>query len=248
MTILRKNYVTSIIPGDPGQLAIPSSPYVPGYYSNEEVFGLHWMDSSSVYLPDATANEQAFLDDILHAITVQEVSVTKQVYHPPQPAVQGSEGIPPTPSQIDRSLNKGWNSYARSIDKLVAGDYFVCTASNGITGAFMCLGHVGKQGDTIESFPHSIKIEPGGISAYEYGALVETLKVSHAAESFVRIHRQEDNAIVYVVVTGTETVVLKSAVKASVGELYIYGYLYSGGDRITSAALETGRVVFGGTK
>ena len=63
----------------------------------------------------------------------------------------------------------------------------------------------------------------------------------------VRIYRQPANVIVYMAKTDAVSVVHTSTVPAAsrLFSLYAYGYLYTAGDKVTSAVFKTGAVQYG---
>lgn len=144
--------------------------------------------------------------------------------------------------------NRGWNSWARSIEPLTAGNYLLFTVGSGGEGSLLAIAPMGWEGRNIARFSHALIADVRGIKVYEYGQIIATIKSSRQASSLVRIHRQADNSIVYVVTTGTETIVHTSnePLPYHIGKnVYTYGMLYSSDDRVTSSAFESGVVQYG---
>ena len=142
-------------------------------------------------------------------------------------------------------LDKGWNAWARSIDPLEAGNFFQATLPVGIEAAFFALAPKGYDGRHISSFSHGVMINVGGITVREKGTHKAGLNSSYTLSSKVKIFRDESGVIYYVVTTGTETKFYKSPLVRQENQafpLYIYGYLYSGGDRVETNEFIAGRV------
>lgn len=160
-------------------------------------------------------------------------------------AVAGSAGVPPTPQQISRSLNVGWNSSARSIDPIPYGNFVQYSAAPGASGSFLGLGVAGKDRQGIGAFSHGLLVDLSGVWVYEAGVAMIRLSTSYDGTEKLRIVRQVDGTIAYLLIKGSQTVAHTSAVVGSKLPLYGYGYLYSGGDSINSADIITGEVQYG---
>ena len=165
------------------------------------------------------------------------------------PATDGSTGYIDIPySYIVEALNKGWNSWARSIDPLAEGKYLIFSIMAGVNASQLAIGPKGKEGQGINTFSHSLIIDSEGIKVYENAVQITTLKLAQVAESLLRIYRHSDNTIHYVVTTGTETIVHESALACPyplVVPLYVYGHLYTSGDKVLSADFESGEIHYG---
>jgi len=144
-------------------------------------------------------------------------------------------------------LSSGWDTTARSISPF--NSYLRFTVGD-ISGACMMIGPARMDGLAITQFSHGMAIDITGVHVYENGVFKASLRSVPSFDSEFRIYRQENNTIVYAVVTGTETVVYHSTTPSPVPEfidLYAYGYLYSSGDKVTAASFEDGEVLSTGT-
>jgi len=178
--------------------------------------------------------------------TTTNVSYTVETVMPAQDATTGST-TPLTYTEILKLTNSGWNSWARSIDPLAAGKFIKYTAASGVTSACITIANKGMEGAGVARFTHGIICDSSGVRVYENGAMVKTLYATQTALSELRIYRQSSNTIVYMAITGTSSVVHTSTVpaKSLLIPLYAYGYLYTAGDRISSAVFKTGEVQYG---
>jgi len=150
--------------------------------------------------------------------------------------------------QIKEILNLGWNTWARSIEPIPVGGYIVCTLMDGVMGACIAIGREGMEGQSISAFQYSLIIDRTGIKAHENGVVVDEIRAEHSLLSEVKIYRQADNSIVYVVTTEKETLVYTSNLENLFPPfipLYVYGYLYSSGDKVLSAEFANGTVQYG---
>jgi len=163
-----------------------------------------------------------------------------------QDATTGSS-TPLTYTQILRLTNSGWNSWARSINPLSAGTFIKFTAASGVTSACVTIANKGMEGAGVARFSHGIICDSSGVRVYENGAMVKTLYATQTALSELRIYRHSNNTIVYMAITGASSKVHTSTVpaKSLLIPLYAYGYLYTAGDRISSAVFRTGEVQYG---
>lgn len=286
MTILRKDYVTSVILGTPEIQGVEGTPGRPAYWSLERVSSYEWVDApgvtwkkvpidysgsttgfwtydqtgKAIWVSTAGMTDPVLLgnmwrwvplylgsENIPPGLTLKRYQkVTKLVptYHRAEPAVATVPYSPAKPNQISYSLNAGWNSYAISINPLEKGKYLLFNVASGITGAFVGIGPRSKYGAQISSFTHGLLIDPSGIKVYENGEVKATLRSSAKTLSMMRIYRLADNTIVYAVTTESESAAYESTVAAYAGDLYVHGFLYSGGDQILSAQFLTGDVSF----
>lgn len=226
--------VASTITGQSGNIlnwtgiAIPQM--AAGYNSPSELYQMGGVPS---HLPPATS------------VTQKTVTVTTTM---PEIPAAPTETFSVT-SVVQELLNSDWNSWARSIDPLVLGGYVEFTSADGTTGAVLAIGAQGMDGLPISKFSHSIIVDLDGIHIHEYGHIDSHLRTGRVTPtSKIRIYRQPDNSIVYVVTTGAEVFVHTSQVLSaypSIAPLYVYGYLYSSGDALTSTAFAVGTVQYG---
>lgn len=168
-----------------------------------------------------------------------------RTWMPAQPAIASISATPPTPSQINYLMNKGWNSWSVSIDQILPGKFMEYTLSPGISASFVGLGRVAQAGDNINTFQHGILVDNSGIWAFESGVKVEQIRTTYSGSTIIRIYRQSDNTIVYLAITGTESLIHKSTVPAMQIPLYAHGMLYSSSDTMNSATITVGEVKFG---
>lgn len=172
--------------------------------------------------------------------------VTATYWIPPTIAVPAIPAIPPTPTQVNRYTNEGWNTSARSVAQLTPGNYFRFSVMSGVSGAFLGIGPDGLDGQGISKFTHAIICDRAGVHIQENNVQVALLKNRQYASSLLRIHRHVDGHIVFVSTTEQETLVYTSAVPYSVlVPTFVYGILYSSGDQILSAEYKTGIVSYG---
>jgi hypothetical protein len=172
----------------------------------------------------------------------------QQTYHPAVPAVASVSMVAPTPNEIAYHNNYGWNSYAISKEPLLPGEFIEFTVSPGATGVFVGIGGTHQYSQRIESFRHGLIADTVGLHIYEDGVTKSALRNTITPASTVRIYRQQDGEIVYVITTITksiETAVAKSTQPITRGDLYAHAYIYSSGDQIRTASFKTGKVVFG---
>lgn len=163
-----------------------------------------------------------------------DIDATK-IWHPPLPAIPGTTVTHTTSSKINKLLNKGWNSWARSINPLIIGEACVFTVMSGVFGAILGIASVGVETRGSGVFSHSIVCDVRGVHIRENNRQIKTLKNLQTSVSVLRIHRQEDGSIVYVATTDTETLVYTSLLPCpKYLTLYVYGLLYSSGDKVTA--------------
>jgi hypothetical protein len=167
----------------------------------------------------------------------------------PQGAVIAQVARSASPQHVLAKLaSHGWDTHARSVDPLSVGKCFEFTAAEDVTGACLIIGPKGLDGRGIHQFTHCLVVDGSGVRVYEGGRFKEHLRGSHNALASLRIYRQEDNSVVYVVTLGTETIVYTSTAHLAVPamfDVYVYCYLYASGDKVTSAEYKTGKVQYG---
>lgn len=159
------------------------------------------------------------------------------VYSPP---VEVIETPAYTEYQMRQLLNKGWNSWARSINEIPVGGFVSITVATGVSGACLAVGPAGKDGSPLADFSHSLIIDAQGIKVQERGVSGRILLGSQTESTAIRVFRMVDNSVVYAVTTGKKTVVHLSATKLPFLRsfpAYAYAYLYSSGDAVASAIL-----------
>jgi len=176
----------------------------------------------------------------------QSVQVTTTV--PAADAQEPEYSTRYTSAVIEQSLNLGWNSSARSINELSSGSYIEYTLAKGNQAAHIGIGAEGGDGLSYHNFSHGLVVDVDGIKVVEGGAIVATLATSYDSDTRLRIYRHADRTIVYVAITGTKTTVYTSKKPFSLAPFtpaYAYGRLYASGDKVTSAAFQSGSVAYG---
>jgi len=250
-TRLRKNITTTIIPGNPGVPTTAGSPYKPAYSLTSEVYVTTWRDHITkevvaVWESSSLEGASAWWSGVgppLGDPTVTTRTVT--TYYPAVAAVPGSAGVPPTATQILQSLNHGWNSHARSVNPIPAGNFIQYAVAPGVMGAFLGLGQRGMEGRGPHLFRHGLLVDHSGVWVFESGVKVKRIRTAHLGTSRLRIVRQPDNSVVYLISTGSETIAHTSGEKASILPLYGYGLLYMGNDTMRNAEITSGKVQYG---
>jgi len=179
----------------------------------------------------------------------QTVPTTTYTVETIMPAQEPTTSInePLTYQEILQLTNSGWNTWARSINPLASGTFIKFTAASGITSACISIANKGMEGAGVARFTHGIICDQNGVRVYENGAMVKTLFSVQTELTEIRIYRQPDNVIVYMAKTDAVSVVHTSTVPAAsrLFSLYAYGYLYTAGDKVTSAVFKTGAVQYG---
>ena len=249
---LHKNMIRTYIPGNPGTPSTPGSLGNEPYCTTEAVGSVdnppigqtgydYGSDTGGSAVPNTNPPYTA-----PDAPPAEETEYVTTCYPASEPET-GTPGIPPTAGQIITGLNIGWNSWSRSVDQIDTDRYLRYTMANGVTGVFIGVSTHGVEGQQIASFKHGIIVDLTGIHIYESGVVVQTIRDSHSSESYIRIVRQIDNSIVYVVTTGTQTIVhvRGAATQSKLMPLYAYAYIYQSGDVVISNEIKTGEVLFG---
>ena len=249
---LHKDRTVSIIPGNPGVEPIHGAMGRSAYFSTKKTTvivysgtaGWDWFLYGYISLSMVSGYFAAYIPTAIQA-TIIEKNIT--TYHPAVQRTPGTTGVPPTAGQIITGLNVGWDTWSRSIDKIDTDKYLIYTVANGVSCVFVGIGPNGVGGQKISSYKHGIIVDTTGIHIFESGSIVLTIRNNHTSESYIRIVRQIDNSIVYVVTTGTETIVHVSgaATHSKFMPLYAYAYIYTSGDVIISSEIKTGEVLFG---
>ena len=171
--------------------------------------------------------------------------VQNTIWVPPVAGTPGTPSLPTTYTEIRVIKNKGWNTWARSIEQLTKASFFNFTCYKANEGLFLGVGPSSQLGNPISSFSHAIIADVSGIKVYEFGVVVATLLVAYSELSNIKIFYQADGSVVYVVTTSTETLVHTSSILYTLTEAYIYGYIYSSDDEVLSHEYITGSVQYG---
>jgi hypothetical protein len=271
MTVLRKDFKTTVIPGNPGVPTVLGRPEVPGYYKTTTtgrwIYGYTTsynfatgqrlcnspIDPYEVSRTPCYYSEGVSVTDVTLRFPVVSPNAvyseeTTTEYVPATPAIQGTEGVSPTRTQIVRSRNEGWRSWSRSIDSLEAGNFLAYSVATGVRGVMIGIGSLSDVlTRSITAFRHGIIVDKTGVKVYESGGVVTTLDTHYQAVSEIRINRRTDNQIVYLLITGTDNYIHVSGTDLEFAGLTLYAsaQMYSGGDQITSSTMRTGNVQFG---
>jgi len=183
---------------------------------------------------------------IPYFIQPSSASTVEVTTHTSMPAVAESPAIQLQTWQINMITNRGWNTWARSINPLLPGNYLLFAMPQSIDSGCLAIGPKNMEGLGIARFSNSIIVDKDGAKAHEYGVVVQSMNSAHSGLSALRIYRHTDGSIAYVVTTGTETFVHTSSSPYPLATpLYIYGYLYASGDQVSSASFVTGEVNYG---
>lgn len=165
---------------------------------------------------------------------------TKYVYSPPVAAIPAVPYSPPTPAQISVSLNQGWNSYARTVDKLLPGTFLEYTVKHGSHAVLMAVGKRGMEGAALPAFPYGVLVDTTGAYSFESGVAVALAGTTPGLP--IRIARLSDGRIVYSV--GGEAAKISAVGTYDLyDELYVYGLLYAGYDEVTTAQYIAGDLI-----
>jgi len=166
------------------------------------------------------------------SLYVSSSTDSTKVWHPPMPAVSGTTTTYSS-SVVEKVLNRGWNTSARSIALFDIGDCCVFNVADGVSGAILGVAPKGADGDVPRALTHAIVCDVAGVHIRENNITVTTLKDLQTSVSILRIHRQTDGSIVYVATTATETLVYTSNLPLpKYLSVYVYGLLYSTGDKV----------------
>lgn len=192
-----------------------------------------WIISDGYTVPDVDLFETKLGDLIsVDSLYVSTSTDATKIWHPPMPAIPGTTTTV-TSATVTKVLNKGWNTSARSIATFDLGDCCVFNVADGITGSIIGVAPEGSDEIIPAALSHAIICDIAGVHIRENNVTVKTLKDLQTSVSQLRIHRQTDGNIVYVAITGTETLVYTSSVPLpKYLSVYVYGMLYSSGDKI----------------
>lgn len=257
MTILTKDISYTYIPGNPGVVGTAGSPYIAPY---------------CVFLPGVTNTTATNSGKTQVWIETEDNPLTSgneaggyfvwvdrpggigggsgssytlpgtTICYDAVPAVPSVPYEPATPSQVTAYYNEGWNSHSRSISSLATNEIFYCTVSPGTVGGFIGIGKKGMDGRTLGSFSHGVFVDSSGVYVYESGVKVATLATSALGSAELRITRRLDNTIEYFIGIGAYTSQVDFPIADGI-PAYVYAYLYSGGDSLLTAGLESGEWV-----
>lgn len=237
MPKLIKNVATTYIPGDPGNLGSPYIPPRPARTVVEER-----ITCSGLWAADPVLTTSGGSVSVSFGApgTIVCTAENVLVYYPATGAVAAVPYAPPTPEQTIVSLNQGWNSYARTVGRLLPGAYFEYTVKYGSHAVLLAVGRAGMEGAPISDFPYGVMVDTAAIYSFESGSAV-ALASGNTPDLPFRIARLADGRIVYSV--GSEVVRISAIDTYDVfDELYVYGLLYSGHDEVTTSEFKTGEL------
>lgn len=235
---LTKNILSTFIPGNPGVPAFAGVPATPAFCSTEVVTDCTWFPNPTItwgplgipyYMGIPLWQIAGGVGVQINKWNCQPKSMT--TCYPAQPAIPGTPGIAPTPSQIIINKQEGWNSSSRSIAPLEQEQGVLITPAVGIMGAFIGLAPAGYDAYPPNLFTHGLMIDLNGVRVYESGAFVDTLASGYSGTAEISIERALDDTITYKIVDGS-TVTYDSLDAIPVGDIYAYVMLYAGGDRV----------------
>lgn len=179
------------------------------------------------------------------SVTKKAIQTTVPVTtcYPGTAAVATIPPTAPTPSQIMTAINIGWNSSARSVQKVEG--FYQSSFNKNSAGCFIGLDRKDKDGMHPKSYPYGVMIDGSGVKVFEFGQVVKTLANSYVASSVVRVYIQPDRTILYLIKTGSVSESYISSVIPHLFPLYAYGYIYGANDTVTDPAIAAGNVLFG---
>jgi len=169
-------------------------------------------------------------------------------WHPPTPAVPGKpaeDAISAIPTQVNMFLNRGWNSWARTVQSLSGKSYFEYQVNMGTSGVFIGVHSKGQESSLISTFKHGIIIDPVGIKVIELNVTKFVLAANHEGAAKIRIIVQPDLSVIYMMILGSKVTLYKSDLQVSNRALYGYAKIYSSGDVVTDSVIAEGEVQFG---
>lgn len=184
---------------------------------------------------------------VLFPESVNIIGADVTTVYPSTSAVGVGYAISVSQTVLEMRMDKGWNAWARSLDPIQVGNFYQSTVPPNVEAAFFAIGQKGYDGRSIGNFQHGIMVDVGGVTVRENGIHKAGLKSLHGLDSKIKIFRDESGDVIYVVTTGTETTFYKSQVSRTENvafPLYVYAYLYSGGDRVETNEFLAGKVQF----
>jgi len=143
---------------------------------------------------------------------------------------------------VDKFLNRGWNTSSRTVNPLVAGDYLEFNLAEGITGLYIAIAPINFDDKVHSRFTHGLMFSLDGVMVFESGSIIATLASAVDPDALYRIYRRADNSVAYAIISDGTAVLYESAADlplAAPFDLYGYSFLYSSGDTITDAFFDT---------
>lgn len=157
------------------------------------------------------------------------VTETKTVCYPADP------GVPPTPyipANISTQMNLGWNGGARSLEALVADGGAKFSVPVGVVGAVVGLNN-GATDFSYGDADHALYFRRGLVSVIESGVAASGA-IPYVTADVFRIERSGSTVRYY----QNTTLIYTSAVP-SYGVQFLESSLYSGGDEVLNASMDT---------
>lgn len=252
MSLTKQIETLLYIPASPGTPGYPGQPYVPPYCATEEtitVCGYVWYagdGGSGIPIGSPGYGDTPPGAGFWQWECWEMPGAT--ICYPAQAEIPAVPPTPPTPEILIQNLNIGWNSHSRTIDKLERGDYLqfnLGTGSCGIIG----VGHRYLEEELPTQFTHGVVIDVTGIKIYESGIVKTELDSVQVVDSVIRIYRSLENKkkIVYYVDKADGTsIAVESSVNlfSDMEKLFVWTWLYTGGDVVPEYDYLTGEVQF----
>jgi hypothetical protein len=137
---------------------------------------------------------------------------------------------PPSPAQIIKSFQEGWNASAQSIRGLLPGKAVRFRIGFGTRGMLVGFNYEPWQ-PNINNMPIGIMFYDGQAKTYENGVFKESLGSFFQGQSFL-IGRSKDNKIVYMNETQGLTQIRYVNIAAPTTPVHVFAVAYYGGDTI----------------
>jgi len=159
---------------------------------------------------------------------------------PAVPSAAAKAAISPTPAQMVKLTNAGWNSTSRSRSPLDKGMFYNHSVIPGSRATFIGIGTKGMDMHPTGAYPVGILSDADGTYAVEYGVKKYLLRDILSATSQVRIFKDTSNRVHCMVADGRS---YRSSVVN--GDVYIYAKMYNGDDTLTGFRLSSGAIQYG---
>lgn len=224
MPALIKEITTEYIPPSPGTIYTPARP---AYVSYETQTVCTNVAPPSSYVQDENGEVQVIQPVWATYQTCTDTLV--EVYHE---ATAGSEYTPPADEQTIVVSNAAWDTYAKTIDRLLLGYAVEFTVKLGTHGALLAVGPAGMEGQPLTEFHYGIVVDTSGIYGMENG-VKGTLLATNSPGLKIRITRLSNGQIAYT--CNGKTVVSARSDYGLYEELYVYGLLYAAYDEVSTA-------------
>jgi hypothetical protein len=159
---------------------------------------------------------------------------------PAVPSAPAVAAVSPTPSQMVKLTNSGWNSTSRSRSPLDKGAFYSHSVVQNSRATFVGIGTKGLDMLPIGAYPVGVLSDADGTYAVEYGVKKALLQGILSAASQVRVFKDTSNRV-HCMVTGG------GSYRSSIvnGDVYIYTKMYTGDDTLTGFGLSSGAIQYG---